>query len=178
MSTSEYRWDTQFAQLFKACCEKYHNGDENFEGYYSSADLAFLQSIGYKTREFFDFVEDHVDGGGDPSLETALLIASVRKDHFQVIMEGQSSDHVVVPADLPAKDSELEGIQWLPRIIVKASAKLRGELDPDIMYGCGGDRAFLSGHGIHPSEFLRAVWAAKGSEEKILSFVRTRSILF
>jgi hypothetical protein len=45
-------------------------------------------------------------------------------------------------------------------------------MHPDIMYGCGGDRAFLSKHNIHPADFLREVWAAKGSIPQVLAYVK------
>jgi hypothetical protein len=67
----------------------------------------------------------------------------------------------------------MEGIPWLPRIIAKAEAKLRGEMDPDTMFGCGGDRAFCSKHHIHPADFLRVVWAARGDRNRVLQFVKT-----
>ena len=46
-------------------------------------------------------------------------------------------------------------------------------MDPEIMFGCGGDRAFLSEHKIHPADFLRAIWAAKGNTQRIVNFVKT-----
>ena len=171
-----YTWDTTFTELFERCLERYRSGDEDFESYYSDADLAFLGSIGYKTRELFDFVEDHADSGGsEPSLGTALMVASVRRDFFHVIQKGNQSDRVIRPDDLPARDAELGGHAWLPRIIVKARGKLHGELDPDIMYGCGGDRNFLRTHDLHPAEFLRAVWAAHDDDAKILAYVNQDS---
>jgi len=60
----------------------------------------------------------------------------------------------------------------LPRLIEKAKAKLRGEMPPELMYCCGGDRAFLREHGIHPADFLREVWAAGDDTKKILQYVR------
>ena len=88
------------------------------------------------------------------------------------VQRGEPSTHVVTPADLPAKTAELGGFAWLPRIIAKARAKLRGEMDPDIMYGCGGDRAFLSKIDIHPADFLRVVWAAGDDDQKVLQYVK------
>ena len=41
----------------------------------------FLATIGYSEQEFFDFVEDFAKGG-EPTLETALAIAEVRRDYF------------------------------------------------------------------------------------------------
>ncbi len=75
-------------------------------------------------------------------------------------------------AALPAKDAELEGIPWLPRLIDKAEAKLRGEMPADLMYDCGGDRQFFKKHDRHPADFLRVTWAAKGDARKILRYVR------
>ncbi|MCX6865247.1 MAG: DUF5069 domain-containing protein [Verrucomicrobia bacterium] len=63
-------------------------------------------------------------------------------------------------------------IAALPRILAKARAKLRGELDPDLMFGCGGDRRFLEKHGdIHPADFLRRVWAAGNDDGKLATWV-------
>ena len=64
---------------------------------------------------------------------------------------------------------------WLPRILAKAQAKLRGELHPDIMYCCGGDRAFLRRHQIDPVDFLRTVWENEADDDAVVEWVRTRS---
>ena len=79
---------------------------------------------------------------------------------------------VIVMEDLPAKEATLEGIAWLPRLIQKARAKLRGEMTADLMYDCGGDRRFFEEYGLHPADFLRVVWAADGDAQKILRYVR------
>ncbi|MCB1076672.1 MAG: DUF5069 domain-containing protein [Verrucomicrobiae bacterium] len=167
---SNYAWDSQFTELFDRCLTRYRGGDTDYSSYYTDADLSFLASIGYKPRELFDFVEDHGDGG-EPSIATAVMVASVRRDYLRTVMKGQLSDHEVTPDQLPPKDSELEGVRWLPRILVKARAKLRGELNPEIMYGCGGDRRFLREHDIAPADFLRAVWASNGDDSKVLAYV-------
>jgi len=173
-----YNWASQFGEIFVSCCEEYEDDNKDYLAWFDEEDLEFLQSIGCKPREFFDFVEDCCSSeGGEPSPETALLIAAVRRDYFQVEQKGQPSTKVISPAELPAKTAELEGIVWLPRIIAKAEAKLRGEMDEDTMFGCGGDRAFLSKYHLHPSDFLRVVWAAKGEKSKILSFVNTGKYL-
>ncbi len=171
---SDYQWDSTFAELFNRCLEQYKSGNEDFNSYYSEADLAFLKSIGYKPRELFDFVEDFGDGG-EPTLSTAILIASVRRDYLAHKMDGELSSHEIKPDELPGKTEELEGIVWLPRIIMKARGKLKGELDPDIMFSCGGDRKFLRTHDIAPSDFLRAVWAAEDDDSKIVDFVKSYS---
>jgi hypothetical protein len=169
-----YQWDSTFVELFERCLERYRSGDEDFNGYYTEDDHAFLKSIGYKPRELFDFVEDLGDGGV-PTLTTALMIASVRRDYFRVMMRGEASSHEIKPDELPGKEEELEGYVWLPRIIMKARGKLRGELNSDIMFCCGGDRRFLSNNDIAPADFLRAVWSAGDDDSDIVKFVKSQA---
>ena len=165
-------WNDQFLELFRRCLTAYQNGNKEFMDYYSEDDLKFLAEIGYKPRELFDFVEDLADEGA-PSESTALLVASARRDYFLTVQDGVASDHEISRDDVPSFGDELGGIAYLPRIITKGSAKLKGELDPDIMFGCGGDRKFLSDHGnINPADFLRHLWAAAGDDSKIAAFVR------
>ena len=168
-------WNEQFLELFDRCLTRYQSGDKNFNGYYSAEDLSFLASIGYKPRELFDFVEDFGDAG-QPTRSTALLVASVRRDYFLVVQDGKASSHEITSNDLPTFGDKLEGIQYLPRIIKKARHKLTGELDPDLMYGCGGDRNFLSKNGnIHLADFLRHVWSADGDDAKIAAYVKAHN---
>lgn len=168
-------WNDQFLALFRRCVELYRGGNSDFHSYYEPDDLDFLKSIGYKPRELFDFVEDLVDGG-EPTESTALLVAAVRRDYFLVVQGGQHSDKEVTSDDVPSRSDEYEGIAYLPRIVAKAEAKLRGELHPDLMFSCGGDRGFLRSNGnIHPADFLRHVWAADGDISKVYAFVRSSS---
>ena len=165
-------WNESFLSLFDRCVTAYRSGNLDFETYYSPDDLKLLGEIGYKTREFFDFVEDFCeDGIPDPS--TALLVAAARRDYFLAVQDGKQSDgKLLTRDDIPSFGEELEGFAYLPRIIAKARAKLRGELDPDLMYGCGGDRNFLSKNGdIHPADFLRRVWAAGDEDGEIAAWV-------
>lgn len=166
-------WNEQFLSLFERCLAAYQGGDKDFMGYYGKDDLAFLTSIGYKPRELFDFVEDFGDAG-EPTASTALLVAAVRRDYFLVVQEGSTSTHEITAKDLPTFGDELQGMAYLPRIITKARHKLKGELDPDLMYGCGGDRNFLKNHGnVHPADFLRHVWSADGDDAKIAAYVQS-----
>jgi hypothetical protein len=172
--TDSFTWATQFSALFGRCAMRYRKGDTHFEAWFGSGDLEFLASIGCKPREFFDFVDDHCQAGGaEPTKETALLIAAVRRDYFLVEQKGVTGTKIIRPSELPPKPAELDGIPWLPRIIVKAEAKLRGEMDPDTMFGCGGDMVFCAKFHLHPADFLRVVWAARGDTAKILQFVKS-----
>lgn len=168
-------WNDTFLTLFDRCLEKYRSGNSDYQSYYHEEDLGFLAAIGYQPREFFDFVEDFADEGV-PTPTTALLVAAARRDYFLAVQNGEPSTAPKVMRDaIPAKDSELDGIRYLPRIIAKAEAKLRGELDPDLMFSCGGDRGFLRNNGnIHPADFLRRVWAADGDDQKVLEWVKSQ----
>ena len=167
-------WNDTFLALFDRCLDQYKNGNQDFDSYYSDEDLDFLASIGYKPRELFDFIEDLGDEG-EPSRSTALLVAAVRRDYLTVVQDGNLSSIEITRNDLPTFGDVLGGFSYLPRIIKKAEAKLKGELDPDMMYGCGGDRKFLRNHGnITLADFLRNVWAADGDDERILEYVKSQ----
>ena len=170
-----YSWATEFCGLFQRCVQRHQAGETSFTNWFGDADRSFLGSIGYTEQEFFDFVDDHCRYGGDPSMETALLVAAVRRDYFTVVQHGKRSGKIVAPSELPPKPAAMDGIPWLPRVIVKARAKLRGEMDPDTMFGCGGDRQFFSTHDIHPADFLRVVWAADDDDQRILNYVKTKN---
>lgn len=169
-------WNDSFLALFDRCIAKFQDGNTDPETYYTATDLAFLDSIGYQKREFFDFVEDFC-GEGTPSISTALLVASVRRDYFQTVQKGEKGGgKLLTRDDVPSFGEELEGMAYLPRILAKGRAKLRGELDPDLMYGCGGDRNFLLKNGdLHPADFLRHLWAAGDDDSKVVDWIKSRS---
>ena len=75
---------------------------------------------------------------------------------------------------LPLREAQLEGIAWLPRILEKARAKLHGELHPDLMYGCGGDRNFISKHNLHLADFLETVRRAGDDIAPVLAYARSK----
>ncbi|MEO5913574.1 MAG: DUF5069 domain-containing protein [Luteolibacter sp.] len=167
-------WNDIFLALFDKCIARFQSGDTDFGNYYTPADLAFLGEIGYQPRELFDFVEDFC-GEGDPSISTALLVAAVRRDYFMTVQKGVRSDKKITANDIPTFGDELDGMAYLPRLIAKGRAKLRGEMDPDLMFDCGGDRRFLKNHGdIHPADFLRHVWAAGDNDQKIADWIKAQ----
>jgi hypothetical protein len=170
-------WDGQLLGLFRRCIDLYRDGNKDYTTYFKPEDLSFLQTIGCKPRELFDFVEDLAEEG-TPSESTALLIAAVRRDYFLIKQGGVLSQHEITTLDLPTFGDTLDNINYFPRILAKARAKLKGELDPDIMYGCGGDRKFLRDHGnIHPADFLRHVWASGNDDQQIIEYLRSQTTL-
>ena len=172
LTTSQYRWHHELKQIFVLSLERHRSGELRPEQHFNEAERAFLATIGLTAHELFDFVDDHVRYDGDPDWEMVLLIHAVRRDYFLTVQKGQWSTTLVNMGDLPAKDAKIEGMPWLARMIKKAEAKLRGEMPPDLMYGCSGDRNFLRERGLHAADFLRHVWAADGDEAKVLAYVR------
>lgn len=168
-------WNDTFLALFDRCVGIYREGNQDWTTYFTAADLEFLTTIGYQPREFFDFVEDFCEEG-TPSISTALLVAAARRDYFTVVMKGAAGVNLVNRDNIPTFGDELDGMAYLPRILAKARAKLRGELDPDLMYGCGGDRNFLGKHGnIHMADFLRRVWSAGDDDQEVADWVKLQS---
>jgi hypothetical protein len=173
-SAATTAWEQSFSRLFQAGVDKYRAGHTKAAGLVDAEGAKFLASIGYSGQEFFDFVEDFARGG-EPTLETALKIADVRRDYFLHVQGGKASPHTIAMEKLPSKDAEIDGIGWLPRIIPKAEAKLRGEMPPELMYGCGGDRKFFRTNQVDPAAFLRTVWNAKGNQAEIVAWVKKQS---
>jgi hypothetical protein len=167
-----------FHQPLKAIWEKavrlYAEGRRGSGDYFTTRELAFLKSIGHTAQEVYDFAEDF-NASGEPDFEAFLLVAALRRHYHIHVMNRRRSRTVVDTGDLPAKTAAVRGIEWLPRIIPKARAKLRGEMSDDLMYGCGGDRKFLRTHDIHLAEFLQFVMLNFDDDEAIIDFVAGRS---
>lgn len=166
-----YNWAKTFGDHFADALDAYRAGKHDADSMFNPAVREFFKSIGATPQEIFDFVED-THFGGEPGAETALLVTAVRREYFLTVQKGQHSARVIDMDALPSKSAELAGIEWLPRIIEKAKAKLRGEMPPELMYDCGGDRAFLREHNIHPADFLREVWAAGNDLARIVDYVK------
>lgn len=139
---------------------------------FAPEDLHFLASIGCSAQEMFDFVDDLAEYG-EPDFETVLGIQEIRRDYFLNVMKGGSSGHVASMEELPPKSQAVDGISWLPRLIVKARLKLRGEMPPDLMYGCGGDRPFVRRMRLTLPSFLQLVWDCGDDDAKIVALVKS-----
>src|SRR6187399_1024294 len=124
-------WPTDLKQLFDSAVAKYRGGQRGSDTYFDPKQADFLRSIGHTAQEIYDFAEDH-SGGGSPDWETVLLIASVRRDYFLYEQKGKISAAQLDMAALPPKAEAVDGIEWLPRLIQKAQAKLRGEMPDDL----------------------------------------------
>ncbi|MBI5775200.1 MAG: DUF5069 domain-containing protein [Verrucomicrobia bacterium] len=164
-------WAETFRQIHERGVERCRVGHRDPKTLFNAAETQFLASIGHTAQEVFDFVDDLVRYGG-PSFEDALLVAAVRRDYFLLVQKGKPTGKVIEMDELPPKSEALAVIPWLPRLIVKAEAKLRGEMPDDLMFCCGGDRDFFERTNILPADFLRYVWLVDGNKDAIVEFVK------
>ncbi len=169
-----YNYQDEFKRLYDRAVKLYGEDNHDKANYFSEEEQAFLKSSGWRIQDFYDYAED-MNHGGQPSYEIAQSIEQARRDYFLHIQNSKPSSHRITVEELPAKTDSVQGIEWLPRILPKARAKLKGELPEEIMYCCGGDRKFLKTHDIHPAEFLRVVWANMDNDSGIIEFVQKRS---
>ncbi len=164
-------WGTRLETIFGQAIEQYLEGKRGPEALFTSEQSTFLASLGSTPQEFYDFVEDWCELG-EPSFSKVLRITEVRAEYFFLEQYSKKSSDVRRPESMPPGDTTLGGFVWLPRIIAKARAKLRGELSPDMMFGCQNDRAFLKKVGIDPAQFLRVVWNAGTNDNEILEYIK------
>ena len=167
-----------FAQTFRALYDKavalYAQGRRGAETYFTADETAWLAANGITIQHLYDYAEDNANYG-EPGYDLALGIELVRRDYFLNIQHGQPTGNISDPATWPAKDAVVNGIGWLPRILPKTRAKLRGELPSSLMYGCAGDRKFFKAHDINPVEFLSLVWRHLDHDQAVIDWVVKRS---
>lgn len=170
---NHYSYQQTLKTIWNDAVAKYNEGNREPDSYFDETTLAELASLGLNMMDVYDFAEDFVTRD-EPDFETFLMVCEARRDYFLTVQAGKPSGQVIAAEALPPKDTEVKGIVWLPRIMPKALAKLRGELPPETMYGCGGDRGFFKENNIHPAEFLRAAWAYEDDESKLIDWVLAR----
>lgn len=167
-----------FPQKFRALYDKsvglYAKGEREPAVFFNAGETAFLSANGLTAQQLYDYAEDH-HHYGEPGCDHALAIESVRRDYFLNVQGGHGLVTVLDETTLPAKTETVEDIAWLPRLIPKTKAKLRGELPASLMYCCGGDRTFFKAHDIHPAEFLTLVWRHLQDDAAVINWVVQRS---
>ena len=169
-----YNFAEQLHGLYTKACKLYASGRRGADSYFDLAETAFLGANGINSQHLYDYAEDET-AGGEPGWDKAIAIEMIRRDFFLNAQGGKSSGKTLDEAKLPAKAEEIKGIAWLPRIIPKATAKLRGELPSSLMYCCSGDRRFFQEHDINPAEFLSLVWRNENNDAAIVDWVVKRT---
>ena len=168
-----YDFADKFHALYDKAVKTYAAGQTDQAKYFTTDEKAFLAANGISVQAKYDYAEDH-NNGGEPGYDRALAIETVRRDYFLNVQGGKASTVVLDEAKMPAKADAVKGIEWLPRIIPKTKAKLRGELPASLMYSCGGDRRFFKQHDIHPAEFLSLVWRNGDNDAATIDWVVKR----
>lgn len=172
---AHYDFPASFRKIYDHAVVAYRQGQRNAASMFSPEQLELLRTNGISAQHLYDYAEDDNNYGGEPGFEHALGIELIRRDYFLNVQGGRPSGVVLDEAKLPAKTDAARGIEWLPRLIPKTKAKLRGELPASLMYCCGGDRKFLKAHDILPSEFLNLVWRNENNDEAIIDWVVRRT---
>ena len=169
-----YDFADKFRALYDQAVKTYAAGQTDQAKYFTADEKAFLAANGISVQAMYDYAEDH-QGYGEPGYDRALAIETVRRDYFLNVQGSKASTTVLDVAKMPAKTDAVKGIEWLPRLIPKAKAKLRGELPSSLMYSCGGDRQFFRAHDIHPAEFLSLIWRNFDNDAATIDWVVKRS---
>ncbi len=167
-----------FAQKFRALYDKavglYAKGQRGADTFFFKDETAWLAANGLTAQHLYDYAEDQTNYG-EPGFDNALAMESVRRDYFLNVQQGRASSTVLDEGRMPGKTEAVRGIEWLPRLIPKAKAKLRGELPASLMYCCGGDRKFFKEHDIMPAEFLAVVARHEKDDAAIVDWTAKRS---
>ncbi len=172
---NHYNFSEQFRKIHDKAVSLYAKGRREAGTFFSADELAFLAANGITAQHMYDYAEDYNNYDGQPGCDIALGIELVRRDYFLNVQQGKPSQIVLDVDAMPAKTDAVAGIEWLPRLMPKARAKLRGELPASLMYGCAGDRRFFTTHDILPHEFLSLVWRAGDNDKMIVDWVAARS---
>ncbi len=171
---SHYDFPSEFRKIFDRAVSLYAEGKRGADTFFTTEEKAWLAANGLTPQYLYDYAEDEASSK-EPGFGNALAIETVRRDYFLNVQGGHASGRTVAEASLPSKDEAVKGISWLPRIIPKTKAKLRGELPASLMYCCGGDRRFFKAHNILPSEFLSIVWRNGDNDAATVDWVVARS---
>lgn len=169
-----YDFADKFRALYDKAAKLYASGQTDQAAYFTADERAFLAANGISVQAMYDYAEDQKNYG-EPGYDRALEIETIRRDYFLNVQQGKASTTVLDVAKMPAKTDAVKGIEWLPRLLPKAKAKLRGELPASLMYSCGGDRNFFKQHDILPAEFLSLVWRNGDNDAATVDWVAARS---
>ena len=172
---NHFDFPAKFRALYDHTVAHYGAGQRGAEKFFSPEDKAWLAANGITPQHLYDYAEDFHGYDGEPGFEHALGIELVRRDYFLNVQQCRASTLVLDPTTMPAKSDTARGIVWLPRILPKARAKLRGELPASMMYGCGGDRQFFKAQNILPAEFLALIWRQGADDASIIEWVVRRA---
>lgn len=168
-----FDFPAQFRALYDQAVDLYAKGRRGAGSFFDPTQTAWLAANGLTPQHLYDYAED-ANNDQEPGFEHALTIETVRRDYFLNVQGAKASGATLDELKLPSKSEQAKGIEWLPRIIPKAKAKLKGELPASLMYCCGGDRRFFKTHDILPAEFLSLIWRNGDNDGATIDWVVAR----
>jgi hypothetical protein len=171
-----YDFTKKFHELYDKAVGLYARGQRDAKTFFSADEEAWLAANGITAQHLYDYAEDQ-NNYSEPGYDNALGIELIRRDYFLNAQGGKPSNTVLSESSLPSKSAAVLGLTWLPRLLPKAKAKLRGELPASLMYSCGGDRNFFKTHDIQSTEFLNLVWRHEKDDAAIVDWVVKRSAI-
>jgi hypothetical protein len=169
-----YDFPSKLKDIYDKAVALYAKGQRGSATFFDAAQTAWLSKNGITAQHVYDYAEDE-NSAGEPGFGHAVTIETARRNYFLNVQHGVASTAVLDESKMPSKTETAKGIEWLPRIIPKAKAKLKGELPESLMYCCGGDRRFFKANDILPSEFLGVVWRNMDNDAAIIDWVAARS---
>jgi hypothetical protein len=172
---NNFDFPRDFLKLYDHAVALYRSGQRGPDTFFTADENAWLAANGITPQHLYDYAEDHSGYDGEPGPGNALTIETMRRNYFLNAQQGHPSRTVLDETKLPAKTDAVRGIEWLPRLLPKAKAKLRGELPSSLMFCCGGDRNFFKTHDILPAEFIGLVWRHENDDDAIVDWVVRRS---
>ena len=167
MDTDQIR----LTEIHRKAAAAYQDGGRDAGSLVPEDDLGFLAACGISAQTLLDYAEDFVRYG-EPDTATFVRVVEIRRDHLRSSPNPLQIAQPVPESELPRKMDEWEGIAWLPRITQKARCFLDGTLAPEIMYGCGGDRAFIQKLHLTLPGFLELVRQAGNDDKQVIKGVQ------
>jgi hypothetical protein len=174
---NHYEFPRRFRAIYEKAVASYKEGKRGPETFFTAEEKEFLTANGMTPQHIYDYAEDHNGYEGEPGLEQAFAIECVRRDYFLNVQGGKPSSTRIEMDTLPVKTEAVRGITWLPRLLPKARAKLRGELPDPLMFCCSGDRRFFKEHNLLPAEFLSMIWRHGSDDATMVDWVVRRKSL-
>src|SRR3954463_8862720 len=172
---NHYEFPHRFRALYEKAVALYKEGKRGPETFFTAEEKSYLAANGLTPQHVYDYAEDHNGYQGEPGLDQAFAIECVRRDYFLNVQGGKPSGTRIEMDKLPPKTDTVRGMAWLPRMLPKARAKLRGEMPDTLMFCCSGDRKFFKEHNILPAEFLSLIWRQGNDDAAIVDWVVSRS---
>lgn len=171
---SHFTFAQDFRRIYDKAAGLYAQGKRGADTFFTPEETAFLAANGITAQHMYDYAEDQTNYG-EPGFELAVGIELIRRDYFLNVQQGKPSGVIADSDQWPSKTDSVKGIEWLPRILPKVRAKLRGELPASMMYCCGGDRRFFKTNDINPVEFLNLAWRMGDNDNAIIDWVVARA---